>query len=267
MSQCAKRLFLQQHGDAPEYEQLTSKLEVIYPNMIMPAYRCGPKASPLPLRLVFVGAGFGRKGGAVAVRAAEIARTRRLPLHFHIISSLEAGAGGWSDPQQEEFFAPYFRLIDAENVTFNRWLANEQVLEILRDSDFSILATFSDSFGFSAMKSLAVGTPVIATPQGALPEFIRHRENGLMLPLDLDPAGVWVHIGRADKSSPAYANMFRAGIERMAQNMIEAISPYCDAPENLLPLRVNARRTAEIMFDSTTRSPYLDDLYDRCLNS
>jgi glycosyltransferase involved in cell wall biosynthesis len=267
MSQCAKRLFLQQHADAPEYEQLTSKLEVIYPNMIMPAYRCGPKASPLPLRLVFVGAGFGRKGGAVAVRAAEIARTRRLPMHFHIISSLEAGAGGWSDPQQEEFFAPYFRLIDAENVTFNRRLANVQVLEILRDSDFSILATFSDSFGFSAMESLAVGTPVIATPQGALPEFVRHRENGLMLPLDLDPAGVWVHIGRADKSSPAYANMFRGEIERMAQNMIEAISPYCDAPENLLPLRVNARRTAETLFDSTTRSPYLDDLYDRCLNS
>jgi len=103
MSQCAKRLFLQQHADAPEYGQLTSKLEVIYPNMIMPAYRCGPKASPLPLRLVFVGGGFGRKGGAVAVRAAEIARTR--------ISSLEVD---WSDPQQEEFFAPYLRLIDVQ---------------------------------------------------------------------------------------------------------------------------------------------------------
>jgi hypothetical protein len=52
---------------------------------------------------------------------------------------------GWSDPQQDGFFAPYFRLIDAENVTFNRRVANVQVFEILRDSDFSILATFSDS--------------------------------------------------------------------------------------------------------------------------
>jgi len=173
----------------------------------------------------------------------------------------------WSDPQQQEFFAPYFRLIDAENVTFDRRLANVQVLEVLRDSDFSILATFSDSFGFSAIESLAVGTPVIATPQGALPEFIIHQRNGLMLPLDLDPAGEWVHIGRADKSSPAYADMFRGEIERMAQNMIEAVSPYCDEPESLLPLRLNARRTAETMFDSTERSSYLDDLYDRCINS
>lgn len=150
MSHYAERSFLKQHVGTSEYNVLSNKLEVIYPNMVLPAFRVEPREYPLPLRIVFVGAHFGRKGGAVAARAAEIARFKKLPMHFRIISTLQAGHGVWSDPQQDNFFEPYFRLLDADNVTFDRGLPNARVLEILRDSDFSILTTFSDTFGFSA---------------------------------------------------------------------------------------------------------------------
>jgi glycosyltransferase involved in cell wall biosynthesis len=241
MSHFAKKIFLKQHMGTPEYEGLSSKLEVIYPNMILPAFRVERREYLLPLRIAFVGAHFGRKGGAVAARAAEIARTRKLPMHFRIVSTLQAGHGIWSDPQRDNFFEPYFRLLDADNVTFDRRLPNARVLEILRDTDFSILATFSDTFGFSAMESMAVGTPVIATPQGALPEFIKSGQNGLMLALHTNEMGEWRHIGRADKATPAYADLFREEVERLAQELITAVVPYCDNPKNLLGLRCNAR--------------------------
>jgi len=59
-----------------------------------------------------------------------------------------------------------------DNVTFDKSLPNEMVIEALRSAEFLILTTLSDAFGLSAIESLAVGTPVIATLQGALPEFI-----------------------------------------------------------------------------------------------
>jgi glycosyltransferase involved in cell wall biosynthesis len=264
MSHFAKKIFLNQHKDTPDYERLKDKVEIVYPNILLPDYRLGPKEKPLPLKLVFVGAHFGRKGGAVAARAAAIARTKKLPLHFHIISSLEVGSAVWTDPTQKDFFAPYIRLLNADNVTFERGASNAKVLEILRDADFSILTTFSDTFGYSVIESFGVGTPAIATPQGALPEFVTPGQNGIMIKLDVDEFGEWKHISRTDKDSDAYADLVRTEIERMAQELITAVSPYCDNPQALLPLRAEARKTAEKLFDGAKRASYLDDLYERC---
>ena len=48
---------------------------------------------------------------------------------------------------------------------------NSEVNALLRRSHFSILTTLGDTFGFSAIESMANWTPVIATRQGALPEL------------------------------------------------------------------------------------------------
>ena len=143
--------------------------------------------------------------GAVAARAAEIAAGRKLPLHFHIVSSLIVGPAVWTDPRDVAFFEPYFKLLRADNVTFDRVLPNGRVIDILRNADFSILTTLGDTFGFSAVESLSVGTPVLATPQGALPEFIVDGENGLILDLPTDAYGEWIHVGRSDKDSRRFS--------------------------------------------------------------
>lgn len=112
---------------------------------------------------------------------------------------------------------------------------------------------------------MAVGTPVVATPQGALVEFVLSGQNGLMLTLSTDEIGEWRHIGRADKATPAYGAMFREETERLAQELITAVAPYCDNAKSLRGLRANARSTAETMFDGLKTSAYLDDLYERCV--
>jgi glycosyltransferase involved in cell wall biosynthesis len=147
----------------------------------------------------------------------------------HIISSLITGGGVSSDPQDPAFFEPYLKLLNQPNVTFDCALPYSRVLEILADADLSVLATLSDTFGFSAAESLAVGTPVITTPQGALPEFIKDDQNGLILPLDTDPYGEWVHVGRRNTLHEYYPN--------------------------------SARRSAEVYFDARQTSSTPDNLY------
>ena len=261
-SECAKKIFLATHAGTEEFDALARKLQVIYPNIILPKYENEPRTRQTPIKLVFVGSHFGRKGGAVAVRAAELARLRQMPLHFHIISSLQAGGGIWTDPADRAFFDPYFKLLQDDNITFDKTLANERVIEALRGADFSILTTLSDTFGFSAIESLAVGTPVIATPQGALPEFIVHGHNGLIVPLEVNGQGEWIHTCRSDKDTEAFEAVYRNEIERMAHSLVEAVAPYCETSGLLATMRRNARATAEKFFDSRKTSPVLDRIYE-----
>jgi glycosyltransferase involved in cell wall biosynthesis len=261
MSQFARRIFEATHADAEEAAALAAKLEVVYPNVILPEPSLAPRRDG-PLELIFVGAHFGRKGGAAAARAAEIARRRGLPLRFHIISNLTVGGAVWSDPRDSAFFAPYLRLLDGDNVVFRRSAPNAEVVETLRAADFSILTTLSDTFGYTAIESLAVGTPVLATPQGALPEFIIDGHNGLITPLDVDAYGEWIHVGRADKDSRRFAALYRDAIETLAEAIIDAVLPFVDAPEQLAAMRRAARVIAEERFDSRKASPILDQIYE-----
>jgi glycosyltransferase involved in cell wall biosynthesis len=260
-SENAKRAFLATHCGADEVAELAGKLEVIYPNLTLPEWAPVHHSSPV-LSLVFIGAHFGRKGGAVAVRAAEIARRRNLPMHFHIISSLIIGPTVWTDPRDVAFFEPYLKLLHADNVTFDRALPNDRVIDILRSADFSILATLSDTFGFSAVESLSVGTPVLATPQGALPEFIVDGENGLMLQLPTDTYGEWIHVGRSDKDSRRFEALYRHEIERLAEQLISRVEPFCIDRIALEQMRHRSRQTAERHFDSNNISLRLDQLYN-----
>jgi len=194
MSQFARRVFEATHAGADEAAALSAKLEVVYPNIVLPEPALEPRRAG-PLRLLFVGAHFGRKGGAAVARAAEIARRRRLPLRFQIISGLAVGGETWSDPRDGAFFDPYFRLLDGDNVDFRRSAPNAEVIEALRRADFSVLTTLSDTFGYTAVESLAVGTPVIATRTGGVAEVLRDGENGLVVEPN-DPAALAGAIAR-----------------------------------------------------------------------
>lgn len=266
LSECAKAAFLATHKGTDEYDSLAQKLTVIYPNIVLPALENVPPERTPPLTLVFVGAHFGRKGGAVAARAAQIARERRLPLHFHIISSLQVGASVWSDPKNPTFFDEYINLLNGANITFDNSLPNRTVLAILSRADFSFLPTLSDTFGYSVIESLSFGTPAIVTTQGALTEFMVDRKNGVVIPLQVDRYGEWIYVGRSDKDSRRFEAIYRDEIERIARAVVDAVAPYCDEPRALESMRHNARATAEQFFDSRKTGPLLDRIYDESVS-
>ncbi|NJM33519.1 MAG: glycosyltransferase family 4 protein [Rhodomicrobium sp.] len=168
ISEHARRTFRAQHHDSGLIGELEPKLGVRYPNIDIPDCPDLMADRPVePLVLTFVGNHFGRKGGCVAVRLAEIAGQRGLPLEVNIVSTLEAGVKVWTDPPRRGFFDRYFALLDLPNIHHHKDVSNAEVHALLRRSHLSLLTTFSDTFGYSAIESMANWAPVLATRQSA----------------------------------------------------------------------------------------------------
>ena len=265
ISDYAKRQFLVQHYGKPWYEALKHKIETRYPNLDIPAEL--PVFQPAPdgrIRLLFVGNHFARKGGCVALRIAELANERDIPVQVEIVSSFEVGSASWVDPTRASFHDAYRALLTAlPNVTHHAALPNGEVLKLVKQAHFMLLPTFSDSFGYSAIEAMAHGTPVIATAQCALPEFI-NPANGIMLPLETDGQGEWIHLGRADRDGEAYETLFRDEVDRLARaalDNIEAVAGSTAYPA----MRMRAHETARALFDAADASRYWDNLYDEAV--
>ena len=60
--------------------------------------------------------------------------------------------------------------------------SREDVLRILAASDAAVLSSRWENFPHLVVEALAVGTPVIATSVGGVPEVVRDGENGLLVP-------------------------------------------------------------------------------------
>jgi glycosyltransferase involved in cell wall biosynthesis len=56
------------------------------------------------------------------------------------------------------------------------------VLELFRAADASLLSSSWENFPHTVVESLAVGTPVISTAVGGVPEVVTDGENGLLVP-------------------------------------------------------------------------------------
>ncbi|MGU3330494.1 glycosyltransferase family 4 protein [Methylobacterium mesophilicum] len=268
ISNYAKEIFKETHQNNPSRDTLYGKLSVRYPNIEIPSEiaRLEP-AGRTPFVVAFVGNHFARKGGCVAVRLAELAIQKKLPVQVEIVSSLQVGCGVWTDPLNDHFYDRYRAALTLPNVRWHRTLSNAEVHALFRRSHVSLLATFCDTFGYSAIESMIHGTPVVATRQGALPEFIVHQQNGLLLELDTSPNGEWMHIAYPDRGSRAYEGLVEAEIERMARVAIGEIEQLIDRPDRLDDMRRRARSDAERLFSAQEANVYWDDLYERALTA
>ena len=264
LSHFARRCFLAQHAGNPQLDLLTAKLMVRHPNIIVPAVEDAmSQDTAAELVLTFVGAHFGRKGGCVAVKIAEKALEQNLPIRVNIVSSLQVGGPIWTDPTAPGFFEPYLKLLGLKNVQHHGVLPNQAVRKLLRNSHFGILATFGDTFGYSALESMSEHTPVLGTGVCALPEFLEDGVNGISLPVKLNEVGDWWNPGYDFRGDANFAQYFRDEVERLACLAIDRLKTYIGHPELMAPLRRQARRTAETMFAAEPAGAFLDALYDR----
>jgi glycosyltransferase involved in cell wall biosynthesis len=264
LSHFAKRCFLAQHAGSPTLKLLSDKLLVRHPNIVVPELGDAMAQDRAEeLTLTFVGAHFGRKGGCVAVKIAEKALAQGLPIRVNIVSRLQVGGAVWTDPSIPGFFDPYLKLLELDNVHFQGALPNRDVRQLLRSSHFSVLTTFGDTFGYSAIESMSEHTPVIGTKVCALPEFVEDGVNGILLPVRLDEVGDWWNPGYHKRADETYARYFRDEVERLASLAVERLATFVNRPDLLMPLRREARRTAEQMFASAPAGDFLDGLYER----
>jgi glycosyltransferase involved in cell wall biosynthesis len=267
ISEFARRMFLAQHARATRSSTvraaLSAKLHVRFPNLVLPPEADLVRAdNTSEIRLVFVGNHFARKGGCVAVVMADLARARGIPLVLDIVSRLEMGGAIWTDPSDDAVFKPYRELLGQPNVRVHRDLPNAEVLALLRRADMSVLTTFGDTFGYSALESLANGTPVLATRQGALPEVISHGENGILLDLPTTADLEWVHLGTRGRAAPGFVRMWHDEVHRLAKEALDHLVEVSSNADRMNAMRQAARRSVE-RFSPDQATAWWDDFYGR----
>lgn len=268
ISNYALDVFRWQHNQSGALPELERKLSMRYPGIDIPEGQDQLADAPIePFRIAFVGRHFARKGGCVALKVAEAALARKLPVHVTLVSSLEMGASVWTDPARAEFFDPYRKLLGLPNVTHHASLPNAEVRALMANSHLSMLATFSDTFGFSAIESMAHWTPVLCTRLGALREFIRHRDNGVLLDLPLTPLGDWIYSNDPLRLTGQTEAVYAAEIERLAAESLVEIERLMSDPASLWKMRQSARQTAASLFDARSTNAFWDDVYEKAATS
>ena len=267
ISEYAKRHFLQQHAQSPLIDILAKKLHVRYPNMPIPQTQDMFDGKMDTINLIFIGNHFVRKGGTAVLKLAELAQEQGIPLHIDIVSSLQVGQISWVDPLIENYFDSYQNLCGTlKNIKIHGSLPNHKVLELLKRAHFSLLPTFSDTFGFSAIESMANHVPVMAAAQGALPEFVIDKENGFLLPMETNDIGEWVHIGRNDRNSREYAELFNTESDRLATQMLSHLQQVMSSQSGYMAMRQNAYHKAKELFSADDATLFWDSIYDQSGN-
>ena len=265
ISRYSERIFRKTHADSAMAEELYEKLEMRYPNIEIPAVEDQAPDLNGPLQLVFVGHHFARKGGCVAVRLAELAQEAGVDMRITIVSGLAMGGAIWTDPAREEYYETWADRLEGSNITHHPSLPNDQVQTLLRGAHFCLLPTFGDTFGYSAIEAMANHCPMIATRQGALPEFIEDDSNGILLDLPVDGDGDWIHSSSPDRDTPGFERMFTDEIERLAETALTRVVGYLNNPARYRDLRNEARRTVETTFAASDANEFWDRRYEEAV--
>ena len=117
-----------------------------------------------PVRILFVGGDFYRKGGRLLLRAF-----RQLPpgaAELHIVTRMAI------KPQ--------------ENVTVHNHLQpnSPELISLFQSCDIFVLPTKADAFGIVAVEASAAGLPVLMTDVGGVRDIVVDGETGFLLPPD-----------------------------------------------------------------------------------
>jgi glycosyltransferase involved in cell wall biosynthesis len=121
-------------------------------------------------------------------------------------------------PERTELERKARELGLSERVRFLGAVPREDVLKVFRAADAALLTSAWENLPHTVLEALAVGTPVVATAVGGVPEVVRDGENGLLVaPGDLD--GLAEAIRRVSADEP-----LRRGLAAAAAGSVEDLS-------------------------------------------
>ncbi len=148
-----------------EYGVQPERITVIPPGVDTNRWHPGPqKGSDQPLRILFVGGDFERKGGDILLQAfrrldpgtAELILVTRTPV------APEAGV-----------------------IVRNDLVANTaELVTLFQTSDLFVLPTRAEAFGIAAAEASAVGLPIITTAVGGLSDIVLDQVTGYLVEAD-----------------------------------------------------------------------------------
>lgn len=151
------------YGIAPE------KITVIPPGVDCAAWQPASRAGPFraPLRLLFVGGDFARKGGHL------------------LLEMFRASSGAVANCTLDIVTRVPIREADGlPNVRVHTGIKpNSPALKALfAEADVFVLPTLADTLGIVFMEAMACGLPVIATNMAGIPELVEDGKTGILIP-------------------------------------------------------------------------------------
>ncbi len=139
------------------------RITVIPPGVNLALWpRPTPRGHTGPVRVLFVGGDFARKGGNLLLQAFRAGLHEQCELHLVTRESVPP----------------------APNIHVYQGVApNSDLLRRLyADADIFALPTLADCYSHASIEAMACGLPVITCPVGGIPEIVRDGETGLLVP-------------------------------------------------------------------------------------
>lgn len=194
-SEFTGRSLLRDYG-IPAEKQL-----VLDPGVILREIHRKPVREGNPVRILFVGGDFIRKGGDLVLRVAQ--RPEFSGCEFHIVTRDDPGSLG-------------------TNVVVHAGVENNsaRLFELYSDADVFVMPTRADFAPTNVIcEAMAMGLPVITTNICGLDEFVRNGLNGFAIPVD-DEAALAAAL-RAIVHDTALRRRFSEHARKMAEKFFD----------------------------------------------
>lgn len=158
---------------AEEYELPMSRFDVVPMGANLdsdPAY--APPRTDGPIRLLFVGYDWKRKGGDIVFAVWQELRRRTGGAELHIVGCLPAEAKGRAGVHLHG--------------TLKKDHAEQggRLNDLYRECSFLFMPSRQEAFGIVYCEAAAFGRPSVAAATGGVPAVVRDGETGIVLPLD-----------------------------------------------------------------------------------
>jgi glycosyltransferase involved in cell wall biosynthesis len=266
MSRYACGKFTKANRDWPALPRVMPKVTVVYPHFEARPATVRRYSSDAPLRLVFVGNDFARKGGIVALRAVARAAAAGLPVRLDIVSGFRIGGSVYTDHADRRRYDADLAVLSHGAVTVHGRQPNDRVLALMAEAHVQLLPTMDDTFGYSVVEGYSVGTPAIATAVCAMPELVGS-DSGALLELPTDAWGNWVGLDASldVRASDAYWERLDTTYSALADQLVARLTAVIDAPEQIEAWSAGALARFRRDHDAGVASARLDALYDAAL--
>ncbi|MBO0729335.1 MAG: glycosyltransferase family 4 protein, partial [Acidimicrobiaceae bacterium] len=145
-----------------DYDVPAERVHAVYPGVDMEKFRPGLRDRGGPLRVLFVGGDFERKGGPDLVNAVASLPGRA---EADIVTSRPAP------------------VPDTGLVRFHTDLGpnSEKLLELYAQADVFCLPSRGDCTPLAVAEAMACGLPIVGTTVGSIPDMVDHRRNGILV--------------------------------------------------------------------------------------
>src|SRR6266404_7121030 len=242
---------------------LVEKTEIVYPALNI--RRSGPKRLSPPLMLLFVGFDYFRKGGPAVVRAHNLLKKAGIDVQTSIVSSLAWSPDDYVGPPDPISVNACLKELNSEGIRYHRSLPNDEVGMLMEMSDFLVLPTLHDTFGYVSIEALAAGTPVIASATCAQPEIVEPDRSGFLLAFENDAEiGKWKWLYQQRHSH--YVDAYWAAINSLANSIFVQLEAFYEQRACYERLSAGALDQAVKKFSVERARETLESIYNRVLN-